>query len=171
MTIAQETAPARATLRLLLNPALSTGRLDGAWWPQSRDLAVEFADLADNFPDRFGRIVNLAYAKSRWDPAPTWVRVGRGRLVRTRTFWGTADPDRVLLRLTDHRSLDLMVVPPELDAASAARAMTAAASPANRLSALTLITESSAAAAPDASTWDDDGGSAGPAPGTHQPHS
>jgi hypothetical protein len=155
MTIVQETA-VRAPLRLLLGRSAGAGRLDGAWWPQSRDLSVEFADLADNFPDRLGRIVKLTYSKSRWDPAPAWLRVGAGRLVRCRAFLGTADADRVVLRMSDNRSLDLMVVPAELDADSAARAMRAAASPANRLPALTLI----AAAGPDACRWDDDGGSA-----------
>ena len=142
-TIASEAA-ARVPLRLLLSASMDIGRLDGAWWPQSRDLAVEFADLADNLPDRFGRIVNIAHSKSGWDPSPTWLPIGRGRVVRARTFIGTADPDRVLLRLDSHRSLDLMVVPPDFDAESAADAMTAAASSANRLSALALLDEAGA---------------------------
>jgi hypothetical protein len=156
MTLTPETAP-RAPIRLVLSDSVNTGRLDGAWWPQSHDLVVEFADLAENLPDRFGRIINIAHSKSGWDPSPTWLPVGRGQLVRTRAFLGTADPNRVLLRLDNHRSIDLMVVPPELDAESAARAMTAAASSVNRLSALTLLAEA-AAERPDASRSDHDGG-------------
>jgi hypothetical protein len=147
----------RAPLRLLLGDSSDASRLDGAWWPQSHDLAVEFADLAENLPDRFGRIVNVAHSKSGWDPSPTWLPGGRGRLVRARTFLGTADPDRVLLRLENHRSLDIMVVPPEFDAESAGCAMSAAASSANRLSALALLAEALADST-DASPSDYDGG-------------
>jgi hypothetical protein len=149
-------SPVRVPLRLRLVDAPGRGRLDGAWWPQSRDLAVEFADLADNLPAEFGRIVNLAYSKDCWEPVTTWIRVGSGRLVRTRAFLGTADAQRVLLRLYGQPSLDLMVVPPEFDAGSAARAMEAAALPQNRLPALTLVAEA-AASTPDASRWQDDG--------------
>jgi Family of unknown function (DUF5994) len=155
-TIAAETA-ARVPLRLLLSAPSDASRLDGAWWPQSHDLAIEFADLAENLPDRFGRIVNIAHSKSGWDPSPTWLPGGRGRLVRARTFLGTADPERVLLRLENHRSLDIMVVPPEFDAESADGAMRAAASSANRLSALALLDEA-VAERPDASRSDDDAG-------------
>jgi hypothetical protein len=137
-------APERVPLRLLLSESADAGRLDGAWWPQSSDLGVEFADLADNFPTGLGRIVNVAYSKSCWDPAPTWLDVAPGRRVRTRTFLGTADPDRVLLRLYGHRTLLLMVVPPELEAAAAARAMRTAASSANRQPARALIAEAAA---------------------------
>jgi hypothetical protein len=77
--------------------------------------------------------------------------------VRSRAFLGTADAQRVLLRLYGHGSLDLMVVPSELDADSAARAMQAAASPANRLSALALID-----AAAEASERGDGDGAAEP---------
>ena len=143
----------REPLRLVLGDPSDTSRLDGAWWPQSHDLAVEFADLAENLPDRFGRIVNVAHSKSGWDPSPTWLPADRGRLVRARTFIGTADPDRVLLRLENHRSLDIMVVPPEFDAESASVAMSAAASSANRLSALALLAEADADR-PDASRSD-----------------
>jgi hypothetical protein len=135
----------RVPLRLVLSSSLDAGRLDGAWWPQSRDLRVEFADLADNLPDRLGRAVNIAYSKSCWDPSPTWLPVGRSRLVRSRAFLGTADPHRVLLRLDSHRSIDLMVVPPDFDADSAADVMRAAASPANELPARTLLNDASAA--------------------------
>ena len=154
-TTPSETA-SRTPLRLLLSDPDDASRLDGAWWPQSHDLAVEFADLAENLPDRFGRIVNVAHSKSGWDPSPTWLPGDRGRLVRARTFIGTADPDRVLLRLEHHRSLDIMVVPPEFDAESASVAMSAAASSANRLSALALLAEADADR-PDASRSDHDG--------------
>ena len=36
--------------------------LDGGWWPQSRDLAVELADLVDHFPQAHGRIQRAVYS-------------------------------------------------------------------------------------------------------------
>jgi hypothetical protein len=120
------------------------GVFDAAWWPQSRDLAVEFADLAENLPEGFGRVANLAYWESSWEPSPTWLPVGGGRFVHTRTFPSGADPHRVLLRLDSHRSLDVLVVPPDLDHQTAQRAMEAAASPGDRAAALTLVADAEA---------------------------
>lgn len=134
-------AARRAPLRLVMTLELGGGVFDAAWWPQSRDLVVEFADLTENLPEGFGRVVNLAYWESSWDPSPTWLPVGGGRFVHSRIFPSTADPHRVLLRLDSHRSLDMLVVPPDLDNETALRAMEAAASPSDRASALTLVAE------------------------------
>lgn len=42
----------RGPLRLNMAEDPGRNRLDGAWWPQTRDLEVELADLVDNwFPD------------------------------------------------------------------------------------------------------------------------
>jgi Family of unknown function (DUF5994) len=138
------------SLRLRLGAELNSGRLDGAWWPRSYDLAAEFADLAENFPDGLGRIVHLTYSKRRWSTAEPWLKAGRGRLVRTGQFLGTADADRVLLRMDSQRSLQLLVVPPDADPADAGWAMAAAASRSNTSSATDIL----AAAAAQASTVD-----------------
>lgn len=60
----------RVPLRISLNPS-STRRLDGAWWPQSRDLQVECADLIDNFPSNIGRPARLLFSRPDWTPSPT----------------------------------------------------------------------------------------------------
>ena len=48
--------------RLQLSASIGRGALDGAWWPYSRDLAVEAVDLVDHFPAGFDRICHLAYS-------------------------------------------------------------------------------------------------------------
>jgi hypothetical protein len=69
----------------------STGHLGGVWWPQSRDIQVEAADLVDHFSDQVGRIDRLLFSRPDWgqrrfrrprgasDPRPA--RAGQGRLV------------------------------------------------------------------------------------------
>ncbi len=65
----------RAPLRLQLRDASASGQIDGAWWPQSRDLQIEAADLIDNFPAPAGRISRLLCSRPDWDNA---VLNGRG---------------------------------------------------------------------------------------------
>lgn len=60
----------RAPLRISINPSSSTRRLDGAWWPQSRDLQAEGADLIDNFPSNIGRPARLLFSPPDWDTEP-----------------------------------------------------------------------------------------------------
>jgi hypothetical protein len=147
---------ARLPLRLLMSPSPGRGLLDGAWWPQSRNLAVEFAHLVDNFPAGLGRPMRVVYSQAGWAPAPRWINVARGRPIRAGSFPGP-DTQRVMLHMGGTIILQLMVVPPEISADAADRAMRAAASPANRLPALTLVAEA-AVTAPDATRWEDDGG-------------
>src|SRR5690349_3595217 len=49
--------PSRGPLRLRMTEHPGRSYLDGGWWPQSRDLSRELADLVDHFPGAFGRIV------------------------------------------------------------------------------------------------------------------
>lgn len=69
MTTAPADPLARPTQRLPLRVSVreaTTDRIGGAWWPQSRDLWAEVADLVGNFPDREARIVRLLYSRSDW---------------------------------------------------------------------------------------------------------
>ena len=86
--------------------------LDGGWWPQSRDLAVELADLVDHFPAESGRIVRALVASPGWDSTPRIVPV-TGRYVKVGTF-PRDDADLILLKTSDRRTLYVLVVPPGL---------------------------------------------------------
>lgn len=64
------TAPTgdRPPLRLELH-AGAKGSTDGTWWPRSRDLPTEAADLLDHFPESAGRINRLLFSRPDWDNA------------------------------------------------------------------------------------------------------
>lgn len=61
----------RGSLRLQLAAARSTGAVDGAWWPWSRDLHAEAADLVDHFPSSAGHIRRLLMSRPDWDESTT----------------------------------------------------------------------------------------------------
>jgi len=66
----------RVALRVGLYASISDDCRDGVWWPQSRDLRVEVADLVDNFPDPAAGITRVLLARS------DWVNASDGRPVR-----------------------------------------------------------------------------------------
>jgi uncharacterized protein DUF5994 len=43
-----------------MGEAPTQGGLQGGWWPQSRDLAVQLADHVGHLPPEWGRIVRAA---------------------------------------------------------------------------------------------------------------
>jgi hypothetical protein len=95
---------------------------DGAWWPRTRDLAAEVPELIAELERRGVRIERFTYALGAWQPAPRKLVVN-GRVVRTGGF-GSMDPQVVCL--TWHggqRRADLLVVPPETDVLTGARAL------------------------------------------------
>lgn len=68
--IATAPVPERVPLRLRLRrPDLQDAGPDGAWWPQSRDLRTEAADLVDHFPADAGHVRRLLFSRPDWDDA------------------------------------------------------------------------------------------------------
>jgi hypothetical protein len=106
-------APAidRVPLRLRLNEAIGVGAFDGCWWPQSRDLSLELADLVDNFPVALGEIRRVLVSRADWDTAPHRVRVARG-LLKVGSSPGDAN-HQVWLRTSRRRVMRLSVMAPE----------------------------------------------------------
>jgi hypothetical protein len=95
---------------------------DGAWWPRSRDLAAEVPELIAELERRGVRVERFTYALDAWRAGPRKVIVN-GRVVRTGGF-RSMDPQVVCL--TWHggqRRADLLVVPPETDVLTGARAL------------------------------------------------
>lgn len=151
-------APRRRPLRLRMGRTTGVDRLDGAWWPQSRDLAVELADLVDHFPAEHGRVVRALFSPPDWDPAPRRIPVATG-YVKVGSF-PRDDTHVIELKTSDRTVLHVLVVPPGLTDDQGAEALLAAATPGNTHPASTLldlVTEH-----PDidpAGHWKDDGGS------------
>ena len=137
----------RPELRLQLAARPYQGPLGGAWWPRSRDLAVELAQLIEEFPPYAGRLRRIAFCPADWDDAharssQSWSRfvtTARGRLPVAPS---PHDDGHVVVlvmgRYGEHR-LPLMVVPSDLDAATARLLMTQGCTPGNRQTAAALL--------------------------------
>ena len=95
---------------------------DGAWFPRSRDLAVEVPELIAELDRRGVRVERFTYALDAWTLAPRKLVV-QGRTVRTGGF-RSMDPQVVcLIWAGGSRRADLLVVPPETDVLTGARAL------------------------------------------------
>lgn len=129
--------PTRSFLRLRLATQPGLDRLDGGWWPQSRDLSVELADLVDHFPAADGRIQRAVVSLPDWDPTPHRIPVARG-VVEVASL-PSDDTHVILLEMADHRTLRILVVPPELTDSEAEEALLAAATSGNAHSAGSLL--------------------------------
>lgn len=129
----------RVPLRLRLADEPGRDTLDGGWWPQSRDLALELADLVDHFPADQPRIVRALYSPPDWTSKPRQVRAATG-WVKTGSF--PRDDTHLMLLTTagvGRPVLRLLVVPPELSQDQGAEALLAAASRGNAHGAADLL--------------------------------
>lgn len=147
----------RAPLRLRMTDSPGQHRLDGGWWPQSRDLAVELADLVDHFPSRFGRIARALVSPPDWDPAPRRIPVARG-YVKVGSF-PRDDTHLIVLTTTDRTALQVLVVPPDLTEEQGTEALLAAATTGNLHAAAALLETVTDNVEDDPRDhWNDDGG-------------
>jgi hypothetical protein len=100
----------------------SDSAFDGAWWPRSRDLSVEVPELIAELDRRGVRVERFTYSLEAWPAAPRKVVV-LGRVVRTGGF-RSMDPQVVCLTWAGGaRRADLLVVPPDTDVVTGARAL------------------------------------------------
>ena len=95
---------------------------DGAWFPRSRDLALELPELVAALDKRGLHIERFTYPLDVWSPAPRKVVVG-GRVVRTGGFRSMDAGVVCLTWAGGNRRADLLVVPPETDVLTGARAL------------------------------------------------
>lgn len=150
--------PSRGPLRLRMAKHPGRNYLDGGWWPQSRDLSVELADLVDHFPAEFGRIVRALVSPPDWDPAPRRIPVIRG-FVKVGSF-PRDDTHLINIKTSDRTVLRVLVVPPDYTRDQGEEALLAAATTGNAHSAIDLLDE--VTQYPDVDPldhWNDDGGS------------
>ncbi|MBC2905358.1 DUF5994 family protein [Streptomyces cupreus] len=116
------------TARLALRskgPSAGHAELDGAWWPRSRDLPSELSALADVLDPLWGRITRIAVNPRHWPILPPRIFVS-GHVVKVGWFTSELDPHGIVLLSCTAGRWDLLVVPPETGASSAARLMAAA---------------------------------------------
>ncbi|UYM03551.1 DUF5994 family protein [Solicola gregarius] len=148
---------ARAPLRLRLAGHPGQNHLDGGWWPRSRDLPGEVADLVDQFPTGSDQIVRVVYSRPDWEPAPRHIAVDRGYVVAD--AFPHDDAHLIQLTMSDQRVLHVLVVPPDYSDAHGSEALLAAATRGNAHTASALL--DAVRDSPDVSPtdqWNDDGG-------------
>jgi hypothetical protein len=159
------TEPPRQTLRLRLKPkALTTGYVDGAWWPRSRDLSTESPALLAVLAVRLGDIERVTYNLTSWNQAPRRF-FAEGRVVRLEGFHSQHTDTVTVIGAGGRQRLTLLVVPPETTSANAHHILMTASHRGNVDSIQTLIalSQGTPPVAPDASdaatkSWEVDGG-------------
>ena len=118
-------------LRLFLFDEGPTDRVDGSWWPRSRDLRAEAADLVDHFPADHGRIRRLLFSRPDWDGTSEdgrgirSIRAARGA-VPVGSF-PSDDTHLMILTMSPGRRLKLLVIPSDTPQAEAEERLSAAA--------------------------------------------
>ncbi|WP_369247931.1 DUF5994 family protein [Streptomyces sp. R41] len=128
-------------LRLQLAPTGSASALiDGAWWPRSRDLMAELPALTAVLDQLWGRITHVTVNPTFWPVIPRKVPV-QGHVVKVGWFKAEQDPHKLLLFSYTGGRWDLLVIPPETSAVTAARLMSTATDPSRSLTASGLIQE------------------------------
>lgn len=131
MTTITRTAPAEnhfrggIDVRVSLRDGAGDGSsaFDGAWFPRGRDLEVELPELIAELDRRGVRIERFTYSLDAWQQPVARKLVLRDRVVRTGGF-RSMDPLVVCLTWDGgSRRADLLVVPPETDVLTGARAL------------------------------------------------
>lgn len=157
LPVAAVATAGRSPLRLRMADHPGRDRLDGGWWPQSRDLSVELADLVDNFPEEFGPVGRALVSPPDWDPAPRRIPVRRG-FVKAGSF-PRDDTHLIFLTTSDRTVLRILVVPPGYSEGQGEEALLAAATRGNAHSATELLAEVTNKHDVDPHDhWSDDGG-------------
>nr|WP_042383192.1 DUF5994 family protein [Streptacidiphilus melanogenes] len=115
-------APGAVALRLETT-ASRLGVHDGAWWPRSRDLAVELPALITAVTPHVGPIERVGLDAAAWDGVPGRMTID-DRVVHI--DWFPVGDDTVILTRGAHDHFLLLVVPPDAGAEAAHAAMAAA---------------------------------------------
>ena len=119
----------RGPIRLTLRSTSGPDRLDGGWWPYSRDLAAELPDLVRAFPASRGRIVRALFSRPDWDSAPRRIPLSE-RVLKVGSFPGD-DTHVIVIQTSNRESITLLVIPPSFSAGQGAEALLAASTPGN----------------------------------------
>ncbi|WP_405979896.1 DUF5994 family protein [Streptomyces sp. NBC_00158] len=117
--IHQAVEPGTALLRLETTRSRE-GRLDGAWWPRTRDIETELPALIGVLAGHLGPITRVGVDASAWNGLPTRL------VIDDQVVHLDSDPvgdDTVLITRGDNDHFVLLVVPPDTTADAAREAM------------------------------------------------
>lgn len=151
-------------LRASLAPQGSQpARIDGAWWPYSRDLTTELPALIGLLDTRWDRITHVTVNPAHWPVIPHKVQVAR-HVVKVGWFTQEQDPHQLMLLSYRTGRWDLLVIPPETPEDTAAWLMAAATDPRRSSTGTALMTEAATRQAEDRAAdsgetvWESEGG-------------
>lgn len=123
-----EQEQARTGPRLRMKPAdVAHGRLDGGWWPRSRDPEAEFPELVAALQPWLGTANRVSYHLDMWDAAPRKI-VFEGLAVHCEGF-RSMDPHTIAVTSSSSGRLNLLIIPPETSDGMARTALDVAADP------------------------------------------
>ncbi|MES5819418.1 DUF5994 family protein [Streptomyces sp. RG80] len=114
--------------RLMINPEVSHGPLDGAWWPRCDALELELPSLAATLEPTWGTAVRVTLDAAQWPGAPHTV-MAPGRVITVEATGSAGEGHLITLDCDTVGRWVLLVVPPQEPAGAAARLMAAAADP------------------------------------------
>lgn len=120
-------------------PVSTSGFIDSAWWPRSRDLTAELPPLLEVLRTAAREINHITFNIAAWDPAPRRMSI-EGRTVRLGGFT-TSDP--LTVRLSDAwgvERIDILVIAPDADPSLAERALLLASQPDSPYRAREILT-------------------------------
>ena len=124
--------------RLQVKATLGDGLLDGAWWPESRDLGTQLRALADGWPEQHGRIARALYSEADWDTAPRRI-LSRGSIIAAGTF-PHEDSHKIVLTMSgSRRRIELLVIPTTYSADNAQSAFKTATQPGSHGTAAEIL--------------------------------
>lgn len=130
-----ETLPSRIGLKPY---GLTTGYVDGAWWPRSTALPDELAALLESLRCTVGKVSRVTFHRSSWDPAPRRVLSEGGRIALD-GFVRATDPHTVTLIATEGKRTTLLLVPPRANETLACQVLATASTTGNRDSTESLL--------------------------------
>ncbi|MCE6996174.1 DUF5994 family protein [Saccharothrix sp. S26] len=139
-------------LRLRPKSLTTTGHVDGAWWPRSRDLVTELPALLAGLAVRLGHVMRVSYNLPEWSTAPRRAPADGGQ-VRLDGF-NSRPAHTVDLVAADGHRLTLLVVPADTDQATAHHTMALAADRDNVQTVQDLLTAGSGPTTPTRQTTD-----------------
>lgn len=124
--------------RLRLTPDVSHGPLDGAWWPRCDALELELPALVGTLDPGVGTVTRVTVGTAAWPAAPHEV-MAPGHVIEVDLSDDAAEMHAITVDCGTVGRWELLVVPPEEPAETAALLLTAASDPANPWSAPRLL--------------------------------
>jgi len=112
--------------RVVFTPTPRTGGLvEGAWWPHTRTLSDELPALLAAVASRFGPVARVSMNATEWDTTLQQMTCSDG--VVQLVWFRASDAHTIRLIGREHWHLDVLVIPPDTAADTAAAALSGVA--------------------------------------------